>query len=271
MQRVYYYSGRPRCGRKLPLVVEEAWACQARQHRTSCDNACNTQFARRRAHSCRAACARQLLLAIARQTTATCFNGFRQYALLSHAVLDTASDVYTNQEQRTRTALRQLLDIETQTIHTANHYFMNTVQDLRTLFSKREPILETDPLRRKFPYITDAFFAKVRQMSNQEQRNLDLQSEAFAYWKVVKKRLIDYVQMYTKEFLVRQPISELLRTSISAAVEAAAERAGGYLKLMSDSSTLERISKLRGRIEALKQAKSEVARVAASGSMNAEE
>jgi hypothetical protein len=51
-------------------------------------------------------------------------------------------------------------------------------------------------------------------MSNEEQRLIDMQIEIFAYWKLMKKRYVDYIIMSTYSELVNKPINETLKTSL---------------------------------------------------------
>lgn len=51
----------------------------------------------------------------------------------------------------------------------------------------------------------------VVEMSNEEQKLLDLQIELFAYWEVIKKRLIDYLQLAARAELAVLPIQEHLK------------------------------------------------------------
>ena len=51
----------------------------------------------------------------------------------------------------------------------------------------------------------------VVEMSNEEQKLLDLQIELFAYWEVIKKRLVDYLQLAARAELAVLPIQDHLK------------------------------------------------------------
>jgi hypothetical protein len=94
-------------------------------------------------------------------------------------------------------------------LHTSNHYFMTTVQNMR---------------EGKFPAsIAGAArhiaVAAVKQLSNEEQQLVDLQHGCLAYWKTVKKRLIDMVQMAVASELSTVPIEKLLKPAMMATLE----------------------------------------------------
>eukprot|EP00051_Salpingoeca_urceolata_P022017 m.352689 g.352689 ORF g.352689 m.352689 type:complete len:125 (+) comp19903_c11_seq1:1131-1505(+) len=99
--------------------------------------------------------------------------------------------------------------------------------------------------------------ARLRGLSNEEQRLLDVQIEVFAYWKTMKKRLIDYVILATRNYLAHQPIVKgKLRQALLEALEAAAEKGnGGFLALVSRSAEQEsKLQDLRKRLADLRQA-----------------
>lgn len=97
-------------------------------------------------------------------------------------------------EERAKQARREcarVLRWEEADLVTANHYYMDIVQDLR-----REILADTDAesVWTKRPYLQGYDFASLKAKSNEEQELVDLQIKTFAYWKTTKKRLIDYVQ-----------------------------------------------------------------------------
>ena len=94
------------------------------------------------------------------------------------------------------------------------------------------------------PFLTNNSLQKLRAMSNEDQRILDLQIEIYSYWKTMLKRLIDYVALATRTYVARQPISDGgLRCAVEQAVEQAAQHTAqrdssqnGLLSLMRPSS-----------------------------------
>ena len=90
-----------------------------------------------------------------------------------------------------------------ESISSSNHYFMDTVQSIRSSLSDDE---EERPA-----YLQHLSDQKIKKMSNEDQRIVDMQIELFAYWKMMKKRLVDYVIMSTHSELVNKLITTKLK------------------------------------------------------------
>jgi len=102
-----------------------------------------------------------------------------------------------------------ILDFES-SIVSSNHYFMDTVNSVRKDLSDSD---EDRPL-----YLKKLSTSIIAAMSNEDQRLVDMQIEIFAYWKLMKKRLIDYIIMATTSCLVDKLIKDQLKVSLLEAV-----------------------------------------------------
>lgn len=102
-----------------------------------------------------------------------------------------------------------ILDFES-SIVSSNHYFMDTVNSVRKNLSDSD---EDRPL-----YLKKLSTSIIAAMSNEDQRLVDMQIEIFAYWKLMKKRLIDYIIMATTSCLVDKLIQDQLKVSLLEAV-----------------------------------------------------
>jgi len=154
-------------------------------------------------------------------------------------------------EQLTISARREserLMQYEDAEAHTSNHYYMDIVQQLR------KDILadnEAKTVWSKKPAFLDGLdFSSLKTKSNAEQEIVDLQIKTFAYWKVMKKRLVDYLQLVTRYNLSAQLIEQL-----KPALMRAIAGEGDLATLMAPDESLARErSSLSKRIADLKKA-----------------
>ena len=115
---------------------------------------------------------------------------------LLRLLLDTASDLVEQRLQAALVACRMLVEFENDETHTANHYYMDIVQDLRSeiLGSAGDDDDKGEGKWSKRPYLRGFDLKQLKEKSNHEQELLDMQIKTFAYWKTAEKRLVDYVQ-----------------------------------------------------------------------------
>ena len=110
---------------------------------------------------------------------------------------------------------------------TTNHYFMGTVQSIRSrLFNSNSD--DDEPAEDDYDYDCStheqlSYLGKltpsvIRQMSNEEQKLVDEQIAIFAYWKVLKKVLVDIVIQSTQFELVADPINKKLKPLLLDAI-----------------------------------------------------
>jgi hypothetical protein len=107
---------------------------------------------------------------------------------------------------------------------------MDTVQSIRASISSTS--------EEKPSYLQHLTDAGIREMSNDEQRLVDMQIEIFAYWKLMKKRYVDYIIMSTYSELVNKPINETLKTSLMDTVFG--RKDDELVKLFSPNDRIER-------------------------------
>eukprot|EP00951_Prasinocladus_malaysianus_P015193 scaffold116289_cov31-Prasinocladus_malaysianus.AAC.2 len=141
-----------------------------------------------------------------------------------------ARDLMAGQKAVMHRTLENILRWEC-TIHTSNHYYMSTVQSVRAdLFAESSPILETgdetcpSEAAKSYVKFMGLSAAAVKAMSNQEQEVVDMQIKVFAYWKTMKKRLLDYVQLAARAELAAEPINSLLCIGLREALETEAAK-----------------------------------------------
>jgi hypothetical protein len=116
---------------------------------------------------------------------------------LLRLLLDTASDLVEQRLQAALVACRMLVEFENDETHTANHYYMDIVQDLRSEVLGNAGDIVADKGEgtwSKRPYLQGYDLKQLKEKSNHEQELLDMQIKTFAYWKTAEKRLVDYVQ-----------------------------------------------------------------------------
>ena len=84
---------------------------------------------------------------------------------------------------------------------------MDTVNSIRSSIDESDD--DDKPL-----YLRHLTPSSIAAMSNEDQKLVDQQIEIFAYWKLMKKRLIDYVLLSTQGELVNVPIRDKLKTTM---------------------------------------------------------
>jgi len=172
----------------------------------------------------------------------------KMHPKLMRLMLATASSVL---EHHTELALKEsgrMLQWEDRVTHTSNHYYMDIVQQLRREILKddqSEEVWMTKP-----PYLKHLDFSKLSKQSNAEQELVDLQIKTFAYWKMMKKRLVDYLQLSTRANLSADFV-DALRKAFRESIEHASDMTA--LMAPDDSLGRER-SSLSRRITDLKEA-----------------
>mmetsp|Transcript_63843 Transcript_63843/g.128307 ORF Transcript_63843/g.128307 Transcript_63843/m.128307 type:complete len:890 (-) Transcript_63843:212-2881(-) len=192
------------------------------------------------------------------------------YPELSKVILSAVTSVFKDQQRQAHAMTQQVLWMEMQQIHSSNHYFMDTVQDLRKYLKNPE----AEKIQ-KFSFISQEKRTLLKGLSNEDQRDLDLCIEIFAYWKMLKKRFIDYIQMMARSYLlplaacggggvgddtasmpdICLSLEELLSRKIHKAVDEATQHHGGYLELMQpDNAKRQARALIRQRITNMKEA-----------------
>ena len=125
---------------------------------------------------------------------------------------------------------------------------MDIVQDLR-----REILADTqgESVFVARPYLRNFSFEELKKKGNQDQELVDMMIKTFAYWKVVKKRLIDWVLLSCRCNLV----TELLDQKLKPALITATESAGSLCSLMAPDDALARErNDVAKRLDALDEA-----------------
>uniref|UniRef100_A0A7S2N5B3 Dynamin GTPase n=2 Tax=Helicotheca tamesis TaxID=374047 RepID=A0A7S2N5B3_9STRA len=114
-------------------------------------------------------------------------------------------DVFEEQMKVLGTHHASIIEWE-DSMHSSNHYFMDTVQSIR------ENIFDDGSATPS--YLADLDPERIKFMSNEEQKLVDMQIEIFAYWKLMKKRFVDNIIMSTHSELVSKPIYNILKESM---------------------------------------------------------
>jgi GTPase SAR1 family protein len=124
---------------------------------------------------------------------------------LNRLVLETSKELL--EKMATNLIAHHALILEWEdSICSSNHYFMDTVQSIRS------SLLDDESDRPAYlKHLSDKM---IKKMSNEDQRIVDMQIEIFAYWKLMKKRLVDYVIMSTQSELVSKPFSTMLKPTL---------------------------------------------------------
>ena len=182
------------------------------------------------------------------QTIIETFVDAKAHPKLVTLLLSTAATVVKEQTKAAQRDTARLLQYEDAEVHTHNHYYMDIVQDLR----KR--ILEKDDAEEVWSKLPDDLanldFSSLKCKSNEEQEIVDMQIKTFAYWKLTKKRLVDYLVMATKCNLSKE-LFDRLKPAFMEAIEGAGEKRA----LMTPDPTLGRERRsLTERIAGLKEA-----------------
>jgi len=178
---------------------------------------------------------------------------FDEFPQMHKIAVQSIDDVLKTQKKQSHEMTRQILAWEDSIVFTENHYFMDTVQSLRKLILGADSITEKMP--EQFAFLSSKTLENLRNLSNEEQRIVDVQIEIYAYWKTMKKRLIDYVSMCSQHELIQQPLNELMAQRIHNAIEDKSKVCGGLAKLMAPPlSKLLEVRATMARLDALKKA-----------------
>eukprot|EP00966_Prymnesium_polylepis_P334032 7389439-Prymnesium_polylepis.1 len=172
----------------------------------------------------------------------------KMHPKLMRLMLATASSVLDHQTELALKESGRVLQWEDCVTHTSNHYYMDIVQQLRREILKddqSEEVWKTKP-----PYLKHLDFSKLSKQSNAEQELVDLQIKTFAYWKMMKKRLVDYLQLSTRANLSADFV-DALRKAFRESIEHTSDMTA--LMAPDDSLGRER-SSLSRRITDLKEA-----------------
>ena len=129
-----------------------------------------------------------------------------------------------------------------ESVCSSNHYFMDTVQSIRSIIA--------DTKNDRLSYLKHLSEASIKLMSNEDQRIVDMQIEIFAYWKLMKKRVADYMIMSTHSVMVNKPINIMLKPALLEATMSHGDTE--IVRLLSPDSTIVRrrndISRRLGRL-----------------------
>ena len=138
-----------------------------------------------------------------------------------------------------------------QTICSSNHYFMDTVNLVKAQVYDEDPRSNGD----RPEYLQGLTAESIRSMSNEDQKLVDIQIELFAYWKLMKKRMIDYIILSTHSELVNTPIDQTIKRVLMDAVFGH----DNLVRLLSQDPTVEktRVS-VTSRLEKLRAAMADI-------------
>eukprot|EP00038_Savillea_parva_P017782 m.21509 g.21509 ORF g.21509 m.21509 type:complete len:415 (+) comp3903_c0_seq1:1424-2668(+) len=149
---------------------------------------------------------------------------FQDFPRLSRALVDEVGRVCDEQEREVKQHLELLLRWES-IVHTSNHYFMDTVKKVRAAIEASRGEQKEGQWSHTIT-LTDAKRLDAQGRSNEEQKVMDMQIEIYAYWKTMRKRLLDYAQSCARWTLVVNPVEHLLHSRLQLAVENAASDKG---------------------------------------------
>jgi GTPase SAR1 family protein len=136
-----------------------------------------------------------------------------QHPKLQALFLDCVLGIFKKQLVELEHYHSRILEWE-ETICSNNHYFMDTVNSIKAQVYDSDLSNQKDkPL-----YLQGLDPKTIKAMSNEDQKLVDMQIEIFAYWKLMKKRLVDYVILSTNSELVHRPIDKMLKPSLMDAV-----------------------------------------------------
>jgi len=182
-------------------------------------------------------------------------------------LLQSASALLVERTASAQAECARLLEYEGAELHTSNHYYMDIVQQLRRdILAEKHP--DAKAVWSERPFLQHLNFEALKKQSNREQELVDLQIKTFAYWKTLKKRLIDYVQMAARCNLS----TELLNARLKPALLISTESAGKMRTLMAPDERLERERiDVAKRIQALEEAHQLLAAAPASLGLSLEE
>ena len=184
--------------------------------------------------------------------TAEIEDAMAAFPRLCDRLLATVDSMFDAQRARAHASAEDIMLWEQQ-VHTSNHYYMDTVTKLRESINDEDFVADDTSMI----LTTDAERMRTA-ISNQQQNLVDMQIQLFAYWKVMKKRLLDYVQMATRSVLVAVPLRTLLHKRLQAEVEAAARSPGLVVLMAPDPQRQQRYETAKARQVQLTKAAAEM-------------
>ena len=131
-------------------------------------------------------------------------------------------------------------------VNTLNHYYMDTVQKVRSQIIEQS--LPVD--KSKYPFLANLDLTSIKKMGNEEQELVDLQIKIFAYWKTMKKRFIDCVQLAVHSDLVTDSV-ETIKDTLT---EVVTKHANIISLMASDEYAVRKRTQLKRRVERLTEA-----------------
>ena len=131
-------------------------------------------------------------------------------------------------------------------VNTLNHYYMDTVQKVRSQIIEQS--LPVD--KSKYPFLANLDLTSIKKMGNEEQELVDLQIKIFAYWKTMKKRFIDCVQLAVHSDLVTDSV-ETIKDTLT---EVVTKHANIISLMTSDEDAVRKRTQLKRRVERLTEA-----------------
>lgn len=163
------------------------------------------------------------------------------YPKLNELVAEKCNHIFEQQASNLVSHHNLILEWE-ESVCSSNHYFMDTVQSIRSSLSAQEAD--------KPPYLKHLSDTKIKRMNNEDQRLLDMQIEIFAYWKLMKKRLADYIIMSTHSEIVNKPIKVKLKPALLEATMSQGDKE--LVKLLTpDAKVVRKRAELSARLERL--------------------
>lgn len=175
--------------------------------------------------------------------------GVERHPKLQSILLECAEEIFLEQASELESYHDKILEWE-ENICSSNHYFMDTVNSIRS--SVYETKDEEKPL-----YLRHLTAKAIKAMSNEDQKLIDVQIEIFAYWKLMKKRLIDYVLLSTQGELVSTPIQKTLKPTMLDVVFRRDD--AELVELLSpDSTVVKARASIESRLEKLEEALKEI-------------
>jgi interferon-induced GTP-binding protein Mx1 len=168
------------------------------------------------------------------------------YPKLNVLIIDSCKSLVTQQASILVKQHGLILEWE-ESVCSSNHYFMDTVQSIRSIIADTE--------NDRPSYLKHLSEASIKLMSNEDQRIVDMQIEIFAYWKLMKKRVADYMIMSTHSVMVHKPINIMLKPALLEATMSHGDTE--IVRLLSpDSTIVRRRNDISRRLDRLLKARS---------------
>jgi GTPase SAR1 family protein len=177
------------------------------------------------------------------------FVGIDRHPKLQSVLVECAEEIFNTQAAELERYHDKILEWE-ENVCSSNHYFMDTVNSIRSTLYESED--EEKPL-----YLRHLTAEAIARMSNEDQKLVDQQIELFAYWKLMKKRLIDYVLLSTHGELVSTPIHKKLKPAMLDVVFRRDDAQLVHL-LSADEHTVKTRANVVSRLEKLNEALREI-------------